>query len=220
MHSHRSLYRALTGLTLTLGLAAAGSNAPFPEPATDLPLATAKGKETAVFAGGCFWGVDAVFKNVKGVYEVVSGYSGGQAKTAEYEIVSTGRTGHAESVKVAYDPSRISYGQLLKVFFAIAHDPTQLNRQGPDTGTQYRSAIFYANDDQKRVAQAYIDQLDKAGAFRRRIVTQVVPLDKFYAAEQHHQNFLELHPDYPYIVVNDLPKVEHLRKEFPDMARK
>jgi peptide-methionine (S)-S-oxide reductase len=181
---------------------------------------TAKGKQTAVLAGGCFWGVDAVFKHVKGVSSVVSGYSGGSAATAEYETVSTGSTGHAESVKITYDPSRVGYSDLLRIFFSVATDPTELNRQGPDTGTQYRSVIFYASEDQKQIALAYVDQLNKAKVFSGPIVTQVVPLKAFYPAEEYHQNFLERHPDHPYIVFNDLPKLHELQKEFPDLYKK
>jgi len=173
------------------------------------------GPQTAVFAGGCFWGVDAVFKHVKGVSEVVSGYSGGSAATAQYEAVSTGMTGHAESVKITYDPTQVSYRQLLGVFFSVAHDPTQLNRQGPDTGTQYRSAIFYATEEQKQVALASIEQLTKTARFSQPIATQVVPLILFYPAEAYHQNFLARHPDKPYIVVNDLPKLDQLKQQFP-----
>jgi peptide-methionine (S)-S-oxide reductase len=172
---------------------------------------------TAVFAGGCFWGVDAVFKHVKGVSKVVSGYAGGGADTANYETVSTGTTGHAESVQVTYDPSRISYDDLLKVFFYVAHDPTELNRQGPDSGTQYRSSIFYANDEQKKMANDYIAQLEQKKAFSAPIVTAVVPLTGFYPAEEYHQNYLALHPDQPYIVYNDLPKIERLRTTFPGL---
>jgi peptide-methionine (S)-S-oxide reductase len=179
----------------------------------------AKGDQTAVFSGGCFWGVDAVFKHVKGVKSVTSGYSGGSSVTAHYEIVSTGMTGHAESVKITYDPAQISYAELLRVFFSVAHDPTELNRQGPDSGSQYRSVIFYADEQQKEVALGYIDQLNKANAFPTKIVTQVVPLVHFYPAEEHHQNFLALHPDYPYIVYNDLPKLENLKKEFPSLYK-
>lgn len=178
-----------------------------------------KGEQTAVLAGGCFWGVDAVFKHVKGVSSVVSGYSGGSAAAAKYEMVSTGATGHAESVKITYDPAQISYGQLLKIFFSVAHDPTELNRQGPDTGTQYRSAIFYASEDQKQVAQAYIDQLNRAKVFSGPIVTQVVPLKQFYPAEDHHQNFLARNPNYPYIVINDMPKLTQLRKRYPALYK-
>jgi peptide-methionine (S)-S-oxide reductase len=169
----------------------------------------------AVLAGGCFWGVDGVFKHVKGVMSVTSGYSGGAGDTAQYETVSTGTTGNAESVEIKYDPSKISYAQLLKIFFFIAHDPTELNHQGPDDGTQYRSVIFYADEDQKRIAHDYIKQLTRDKAFSNPIVTQVVPLKGFYPAEEYHQNFLERNPDNPYIVFNDLPKLDHLRKRFP-----
>lgn len=195
----------------------ASPRAPVPVPAVDEPRASTPSQQTAVLSGGCFWGVQAVFLHVKGVAKATSGYSGGSAKTAEYETVSTGETGHAESVQVVYDSSQITYGELLRVFFSVAHDPTQLNRQGPDEGTQYRSAIFYANDEQKRIAEAYIAQLDKAGIFPRKIVTQVVPLQGFYPAEAYHQNYAALHPYQPYIVYNDAPKVEHLRQEFPDL---
>lgn len=180
----------------------------------------AKGKQIAVLAGGCFWGVDAVFRHVKGVVSVVSGYSGGSAATADYESVSSGTTGHAESVKITYDPSQVRYSDLLRVFFSVATDPTQVNRQGPDTGTQYRSVIFYANEDQKGIALAYIDQLNKAKVFSGPIATQVVPLQAFYPAEAYHQNFLARHPNYPYIVFNDLPKLRELQKQFPDQYKK
>jgi peptide-methionine (S)-S-oxide reductase len=173
-----------------------------------------------VLAGGCFWGVEAVFEQLKGVSDVVSGFAGGSRLTAHYEIVSSGVTSHAESVKITYDPALVSYGQLLTVFFAVAHDPTQLNRRGPDEGAQYRSAIFYANADQKNVAEAYIKQLTDAKVFNRRIVTAVVPLDSFYPAEAYHQDFLVHHPDYPYIVVNDLPKLRALEAEFPELLKK
>ncbi len=175
----------------------------------------APAEQTAVFAGGCFWGVDAVFKHVKGVTDVVSGYSGGAATTAHYEMVSEGTTGHAESVRVHFNPEQVSYQQLLQVFFSVAHDPTQLNRQGPDTGNQYRSAIFYTSDEQHKIAQDYIRQLTAARTFSAPIVTQVVPLQEFYPAEEHHQNYLALHPYQPYIVFNDMPKLEHLHKQFP-----
>ena len=188
-----------------------------PGPAVDASKAASSGEQTAVVAGGCFWGIQAVFQHVKGVISATSGYSGGEAKTAEYEMVSTGETGHAESVKITYDPSQITYGELLRVFFSVAHDPTQLNRQGPDDGTQYRSVIFYGNDEQKKIAQAYIAQLDQAKVFPRPIVTQVVPLKAFYPAEAYHQNYATLHPNQPYIVFNDAPKVAHLRQEFPDL---
>lgn len=172
-------------------------------------------EQTAVFAGGCFWGVDAVFKHVKGVSEVVSGYSGGDAATAHYELVSNGDTGHAESVRVRFNPAQVTYQQLLQVFFSVAHNPTQLNRQGPDTGSQYRSAIFYTSVEQRQAAQSYIRQLTAARTFPAPIVTEVVPLQQFYPAEEHHQNYLALHPYQPYIVFNDKPKVEQLRKQFP-----
>ena len=191
--------------------------APLPDPTLDAPASTAKGAQTAVFAGGCFWGVEAVFEHVRGITEVVSGYSGGSAGTAKYDRVSSGSTGHAESVRITYDPSHVTYGQLLKVFFSVAHDPTELNRQGPDTGTQYRSAIFYTNDEQKRIAEAYIAQLQAAHAFSRPIVTQVTPLKAFYEAEAYHQDYLVRHPNQPYIVINDLPKVVNLQRQFPTL---
>ncbi len=189
----------------------------IPNPTIDAPLASSKGEQTAVIAGGCFWGIQAVFEHVKGVISVTSGYSGGAAETAHYEMVSEGNTGHAESVRIVYDPSRISYGQLLKVFFAVAHDPTELNRQGPDTGTQYRSAIFYSSEQQQRIAQAYVDQLNKANVFPRPIATRIVGLNAFYEAENYHQDYAIHHPDDPYIVINDLPKVENLRKQYGDL---
>jgi len=176
----------------------------------------APAEETAVFAGGCFWGVDAVFKHVKGVTEVVSGYAGGSsAATAHYEQVSNGDTGHAESVRVRFNPARVSYQQLLQVFFSVAHDPTQRNRQGPDVGSQYRSAIFYISAEQQNIAQNYIQKLTAARAFPAPIVTQVVPLQQFHPAEGYHQNYLALHPSQPYIAFNDMPKLEQLRKQFP-----
>ena len=184
-----------------------------------LPLAAAAQTQTAVFSGGCFWGVDAVFKHVKGVTRVVSGYSGGESSTAHYEIVSEGTTGHAESVQVTFDPSVVPYSTLLKVFFSVAHDPTELNRQGPDEGTQYRSAIFFANADQQKAAQAAIAELTQAKAYKRPIVTQVVPLKAFYAAEDYHQDYLAHHLTQPYIVYNDLPKVENLKTRYPELYR-
>ena len=208
----------LASTTLACNAVTASGKA-IPDPTLDAPLASAGGKQTAVLAGGCFWGVDAVFKHVKGVIDVRSGYAGGSATTASYEKVSTGNTGHAESVQITYDPSKISYGQLLKVFFAVAHDPTELNRQGPDRGTQYRSAIFYLNEEQKRIAQAYIEQLDMAKVFGRPIVTQVAELSSFNEAEDYHQNYLANHPTEPYIVINDLPKVENLRKQLPSFYK-
>ncbi len=194
---------------------ATGSATALPDPAVDTPLASSKGEQTAVLAGGCFWGVEAVFEHVKGVTDVRSGYAGGSPATAQYEQVGTGETGHAESVRITYDPSQISYGQLLKVFFSVAHDPTELNRQGPDSGTQYRSAIFFATVEQKRIGQAYIEQLNRAQVFARPIVTKVSALQSFTQAEDYHQDYLARHPDEPYIVINDLPKVENLRKQLP-----
>ena len=172
-------------------------------------------EQTAVFAGGCFWGVDAVFKHVKGVTNVESGYAGGNAATAHYEMVSEGNTGHAESVRVRFDPAKVSYQQLLQVFFSVAHNPTELNRQGPDSGSQYRSAIFYTSADQQKLAQSYIQRLTAAHTYSAPIVTQVVPLQQFYPAEDYHQNYLALHPYQPYIMFNDMPKLEQLRKQFP-----
>lgn len=198
-------------------LRAANRAMSIPSPTVDNSLAKTKSQETAVVAGGCFWGIQAVFQHVKGVLSATSGYSGGSAKNAEYELVSTGDTGHAESVKIVYDPSQITYGQLLKVFFSVAHDPTELNRQGPDSGTQYRSVIFYGNDEQMRIAQAYIAQLDQAKIFPHRIATQVVPLAAFYPAESYHQDYAAKHPDNPYIMFNDAPKVANLKKQFPDL---
>lgn len=186
----------------------------LPDPAVDNPLATASGRETAVIAGGCFWGIQAVFQRLKGVLSATSGYSGGAAQTATYEKVCSGRTGHAESVEIVFDPSEISFGKILKVFFSVAHDPTQRDRQGPDHGSQYRSAIFYTTPEQKRISEAYVQQLDGAHAFRQPIVTQIVPLEAFYAAEDYHQGYMDLHPENMYIVMNDYPKVENLRRHF------
>jgi len=184
---------------------------------TDAPLAKAPGKQTAVFAGGCFWGVQSVFERVKGVIATTAGYSGGSAKTATYAQVTTETTGHAESVQVVYDPSKITYGQLLRIFFSVAHDPTQMNRQGPDVGTSYRSAIFYTNEEQRRIASAYIAQLDGSKAFARPIVTQVVPLKGFYDAESYHQDYALHNPDNPYILVCDRPKIGALKQQFPEL---
>jgi peptide-methionine (S)-S-oxide reductase len=221
MHKYLFLSAAifLIGATILACSSINASARSIPDPAVDAPLARAKGEETAVLAGGCFWGVEAVFEHVKGVSDVRSGYSGGSTETARYEKVGTGQTGHAESVKIIYDPAQISYGKLLKVFFSVAHDPTELNRQGPDTGTQYRSAIFYANDEQKRIAQAYIDQLNRAKVFERPIVTEVAALKSFSEAEAYHQDYLANHPDEPYIVINDMPKVENLKKELPALYK-
>ncbi|TMH63785.1 MAG: peptide-methionine (S)-S-oxide reductase MsrA [Betaproteobacteria bacterium] len=214
---HRSVVAAFAAvLAIAAQTDAAFAASPLPAPAVDIPAASVQGPQTAVFAGGCFWGVEAVFRHVKGVSKAVSGYAGGSFKTADYERVSTGSTGHAESVEVTYDPTQVSYGELLRIFFSVAHDPTQLNRQGPDYGTQYRSAIFFVSDDQKRIAQAYIDQLGQAKVYPNAIVTQVVALPAFYAAEAYHQNYLALHPTQPYIVYNDLPKLAQLKQQFPD----
>ena len=189
----------------------------IPPPVVD-EASTAK-SETAVIAGGCFWGVQGVFQHVKGVTNAVSGYSGGAASTAHYEVVGTGETGHAESVAVTFDPRQISYGQILQIYFSVAHDPTQLNRQGPDSGTQYRSAIFAGSAEQKKVAEAYVAQLGKTGLYGGAIVTEIAPLKGFYPAEAYHQDFLTLNPTYPYIVYNDLPKVENLQRLFPALYR-
>jgi peptide-methionine (S)-S-oxide reductase len=207
----------LTTMSLSCNAVTATVGSALPNPVIDAPLATTKGEQTAVLAGGCFWGIEAVFEHVKGVISASSGYSGGAAETAHYEMVSAGNTGHAESVRIKYDPSQISYGQLLKVFFAVAHDPTELNRQGPDTGSQYRSAIFYGSAEQQKIADAYIAQLNKAKVFQRPIATQVVPLKAFYEAEDYHQDYARQHPNEPYIAINDLPKVTELRKQLPEL---
>jgi peptide-methionine (S)-S-oxide reductase len=214
--------RFFTGLLVLslLGVPAASTaGGQIPAFAGEPPSSAPEGEQTAVLAGGCFWGVDAVFKHTRGVENVVAGYSGGSAATAKYEVVSAGRTGHAESVKITYDPSKISYADLLRIFFSVAHDPTELNHQGPDEGTQYRSVIFYSDEDQKQIALAYINQLNNAGVFRKPIATQVVPLKAFYPAEAYHQNYLALHPNDPYIVNNDLPKLRKLQKQFPALCR-
>jgi peptide-methionine (S)-S-oxide reductase len=218
------LVRAL-GLLLVVGFAAAffvrsgkaAAKEPIPAAAEDLPLAKVSGKATAVFAGGCFWGTQSVFERVKGVIDTTAGYAGGSAATATYDQVTTETTGHAESVEVVYDPSKITYGELLRIYFSVAHDPTQLNRQGPDVGTSYRSAIFYENDDQQRIAKAYIAQLDAAHAFPRPIVTEVTPLKGFYRAEDYHQDYALHNPDNPYILVCDRPKIEALKAQFPEL---
>jgi len=206
---------ALAGVLLSLGSA---SSATFPEPAKDVKPAT--GKQTAVLAGGCFWCTEAVFEIMDGVEDVISGYSGGTKETAKYDIVSTGRTAHAEAILITYDPTKTSYGQLLKIFFSVAHDPTTLNRQGPDVGPHYRSAIFYVNEEQKQVAEAYIKQIDEAHVLRGPIVTQVVPFEKFYTAEGYHQDYAGRNRSNPYIVNVSDPKVEKLKKMFPGCVRK
>jgi len=211
----------LTVLAGTLACQAGnGATAGVPGPVLDESRAAAPARQTAGFAGGCVWGIQAVLRHVKGVHSATSGYSGGTVKNPDYETVSSGRTGHAESVEIVYDPSKVTYGELLQVFFSVALDPTEVNRQGPDEGTQYRSVIFYSNDEQKHIAEAYIAQLDQAKVFRRAIVTQVVPLQAFYPAEGYHQNYATIHPNDPYIVYNDAPKVANLRKEFPDLYNK
>jgi peptide-methionine (S)-S-oxide reductase len=189
----------------------------IPDPAVDETPAAKKGHATIVLAGGCFWGVQAVFEHVRGVSRATAGYSGGTVKNPGYEEVSSGRTGHAESVEIVYDPSKITLGQLLKVFFSVAHDPTELNRQGPDAGTQYRSAIFFATQDQQKISQAYVDQLNQAKLFSGPIVTQIVPMTTFYRAEQYHQDFATQHPDNPYIARFDLPKIKQLQQQFPNL---
>jgi len=190
---------------------------PIPAATADDPLAPAPGKQTAVFAGGCFWGTQSVFERVKGVVATTVGYAGGSASTATYDQVTTETTGHAESIKVVYDPSKITYGQLLRIFFSVAHDPTQLNRQGPDVGTSYRSVIFYSNDEQQKISQEYIAQLDGAHVFPGRIVTQIVPLKGFYDAEHYHQHYADNNPANPYILVCDRPKIEALKAQFPEL---
>src|SRR6476469_3156485 len=207
----------IAAATLTLRLASAGDRAVMlPDPEIDAQVTTT-GDSTAVLAGGCFWGIQAVFQHVKGVKRATSGYAGGAASTAEYEVVGSGRTGHAESVRITYDPAQISYGQLLKIFFSVAHDPTELNRQGPDDGPQYRSAIFYSGEEQQRIAAAYVAQLQQAKVFPRAIVTEIAPLNGFYEAEGYHQNYATRHPNDPYIVINDAPKVAHLKQVFPSI---
>jgi peptide-methionine (S)-S-oxide reductase len=189
------------------------------DPAIDLPATKVKGTQTIVLAGGCFWGVEAVFEQLKGVSNVVSGFSGGSATDAHYDVVSRGKSSHAEAVKITYDPSQISLGQLLKIYFFIAHDPTQIDRQEPDKGKQYRSAIFFANADQQRVAKAYIEKLNQSKLFSEPIATQLVAFTKFYPAEDYHQNFIDRNPAYPYVVVNDLPKLDRLKQQFPKLLR-
>lgn len=210
----------LTACTVLIStIALARSNA-IPEPAVDIPASAVSGKQTAVLGGGCFWGVQGVFERVKGVTDAVAGFAGGEKSTAHYERVSEGNTGHAESVKITYDPAQISYGQLLMLFFSVVHDPTEVNRQGPDSGTQYRSVIFYSNDEQKKVADAYIAQLNAAHVYSHSIATQVTPFKGFYAAESYHQHYLDHNPTAPYIVYNDLPKIAALKKEFPQLCRR
>src|SRR3984957_15391558 len=216
MSAHFTHVLRIAGLTsLVAGVTWAAS---LPGPTVDENRSEKK-SETVVVAGGCFWGVQAVFSAVKGVSSAISGYAGGSQANAHYEIVSTGTTGHAESVQITFDPSQVSFGQLLKIYFSVAHDPTELNRQGPDEGTQYRSEIFYTSDEQKRIAEAYIQQLDAAKAFRRPIVTKVAPLQAFYPAEDYHQNYVARNPHQPYVAYNDLPKLTNLRADFPEMCK-
>jgi peptide-methionine (S)-S-oxide reductase len=202
-----------------LANAAPRSDSSFPKPEVDQPVGNAKGQEVAVLSGGCFWGIQAIYQHMRGVVSATSGYSGGNAETAHYEMVGNGNTGHAESVRIVYDPRQITYGQILMIFFSVAHNPTELDKQGPDWGTQYRSAVFYTNEDQKRIATAYIAQLEKARVYPQKIVTQVVPLTAFYPAESYHQDYLRHHANNPYIVINDLPKLASFKKQFPDLYR-
>jgi peptide-methionine (S)-S-oxide reductase len=219
----KSIGRALVGVTLVAAAVACttagASSGPVPAPLSDLARPSTPGVQTAVVSGGCFWGIQAVFQHVRGVTRATSGYAGGEASTAHYEMVETGRTGHAESVQITYDPGVITYGQLLRVFFSVAHDPTELNRQGPDDGPQYRSAVFTSTADEQRVATAYIAQLDQVHVFPRPIVTAVTPLRGFYAAEDYHQDYARIHPNDLYIMINDAPKVTNLKREFPDLYR-
>ncbi len=228
MSKHPTLRRLCAALATAGGLiastAAPAAERAFiiPPPAAEQPAnasAAPATQEKAVIAGGCFWGVQAVFQHVKGVSNAVSGYAGGQANTANYNAVSSGRTGHAEAVEITYDPKQVSYGQLLQIYFSVAHDPTQLNRQGPDHGTQYRSAVFPANDSQRKVAEAYIAQLNKTGVYPKPLATTIEPLQAFYPAEDYHQDYLVRNPNSMYIVINDVPKVENLAKTFPDAWR-
>jgi peptide-methionine (S)-S-oxide reductase len=207
------------GITLR-GLSSAAESAhSIPPPALDEPASLQMASEVAILAGGCFWGVQGVFQHVEGVSSAVSGYAGGAADTAHYEMVGTNTTGHAESVRVIFDPRRISYGRILQIYFSVAHDPTELNRQGPDVGTQYRSAIFPTNSEQTRIAEAYVAQLNQTHDFNAAIVTKIEPGRDFYPAEDYHQDFLTRNPNYPYIVINDLPKIENLKRLFPDLYR-
>jgi peptide-methionine (S)-S-oxide reductase len=225
----RIVLRALLAVVLGGGLVAIDSQglnagspraAAFPKPAIDESIAASKGhRETAVLSGGCFWGVQAVFEHTRGVISATSGYAGGEAKNAHYELVVNGNTGHAESVQIVYEPSQITYGQLLMIFFSVAHNPTELNKQGPDWGPQYRSSIFYVDEEQKRIANAYIAQLDGAKVYGQKIVTQVVPHKGFYVAESYHQDYVKHHSDNPYITINDLPKLANLKKQFPELYR-
>jgi len=210
---------AVVAAMVLMIFAPARAGSVLPNNKAEAPAVATSNSQIAVFAGGCFWGVDAVFKHVKGVSEVESGYAGGRASTANYDQVSSGDTGHAEAVRLRFDPSQVSYQQLLQVFFGVAHDPTQLNRQGPDVGSQYRSAIFFTSSEQEKIAQVYVQQMTGAHTFSKPIVTEIVPLQQFYRAEEHHQNYLALHPYQPYIVFNDMPKLEQLRIQLPILYR-
>jgi peptide-methionine (S)-S-oxide reductase len=223
--SSRILFSGIVAIAL-LAIAAIPSaanpprtNSAFPKPVVDQPVAPTKGKQTAVISGGCFWGIQAVYEHTKGVISATSGYTGGESGTAHYEMVGTGKTGHAESVKIEFDPSKITYGQILMIFFSVAHNPTELNKQGPDWGPQYRSSIFYGDEEQKKIAEAYIAQLDAAKVYSQKIATVVVPFTTFYKAEAYHQDYLKYHPDLPYIVINDLPKIANLKKQYPELYR-
>lgn len=219
--SHKRLAWILAAIALLLAAttAAGRRDLKLPDPAIDEPLAKSPGEQVAIFSGGCFWGVQAVFEHVRGVTSAISGYSGGHADQADYVDVSRGDSGHAESVKVTFDPSRISYGTLLKIFFSVAHDPTELNRQGPDVGTQYRSEIFYADEQQRRIASAYLAELGHSGTFAAPVVTRLDPLAGFYPAEYYHQHYVARHPESLYVVINDLPKLHALKARFPSLYR-
>jgi peptide-methionine (S)-S-oxide reductase len=207
------------GLALRVAPSAAAGARSIPPPVLDEPANPQATSEVAILAGGCFWGVQGVFQHVEGVTNVVSGYAGGAAETAHYEMVSSNTTGHAESVRITFDPRRVSYGHILQIYFSVAHDPTELNRQGPDVGTQYRSAIFPTNSEQTQIAEAYIAQLGQEHVFNAPVVTKIEPGHDFFAAEDYHQDFLTRNPRYPYIVINDLPKIENLKRMFPDLYR-
>lgn len=219
LFSKFSITVLFVAIAAALGCSVVSSSVKIDElkPAVEMETQPAPGLETAVFAGGCFWGVEAVFENIKGVADAKSGYSGGDAKSANYDKVSGGKTPHAEVVKVIFDPAKVTYQQLLEVFFTVAHDPTELNRQGPDTGPQYRSAIFYTDENQKKLATEFIADLDAKKVWSKPIVTQIVALEKFYDAEAYHQNYLVRNPTQPYIVTHDMPKLENLKKKFPDL---
>ncbi len=220
--STKTTVAALALATLTLAACRLGADAinkVIPAPAVDAPAAEATGPQVAVLAGGCFWGLQGMFEHVQGVTRVVAGYAGGSKATAHYQVVGTETTGHAESVEITYDPKKISYGQLLRLYFAVAHDPTELNRQGPDSGPSYRSEIFFTSPTQERVAKAYVDQLTKANVFSSPIVTKIEPMKGFYPAEDYHQDFLIHNPTYPYIVHNDLPKIDALKRTYPEVYR-